>query len=442
MMKVKSFGRKGIKTCGYKSLANKNPIQKLIYKGNYLVPMSQHLGVPAKCLVEVGDFVCEYQMIGEALGFISANVHSPVAGEVVAIKEIVLANGVKCQAVEIVPSEDFLANLEKDKSVKDFDLENTSTAILLEEIKNAGIVGMGGATFPSNVKLSIPKGKVCKHLIINGVECEPFLCADHRLMLEKTSQILEGIKIVRKILNPEQVTIGIENNKKDAIAKFSQEIKENNHNIAVCPLKVKYPQGDEKQLIKAIMGVEMPSGTLPIDVGTVVLNIGTIYAIYELFYKNKSLVERVVTVSGDAIENPSNFLVRIGVPYSFLIEQAGGFSKPVEKIISGGPMMGFAVYDTSLPVTKGSGGILALSKKIVRDKPETNCLNCGKCVAVCPMGLFPSMLYKLIDNSKFPMAMKTGLMDCKECGCCAYACPAGIPLVQGFKLGKRMGAKK
>ncbi|MBN2653419.1 MAG: electron transport complex subunit RsxC [Spirochaetales bacterium] len=442
MIKVKSFGRGGVHPSGYKKLANSKSIKRLVYSGNYIVPMSQHLGAPAQCLVSVGDEIKEYQLIGEAAGFISANVHSPVTGKVVGLRQISLPNGAVSNAVEIEPDKDFIDNMSSQQNDNsDFNLDEMPSEILIEKIKAAGIVGMGGATFPANVKLSVPKGKNCTDLIINGVECEPFLCADHRLMLEKGDQIFKGIEILKKILNPDNISIGIENNKKDAIANFININAEKGVGCNIQPLKVKYPQGDEKQLIKAIMGKELPSGALPIDLGAVVLNVSTVHAIYDLFYNGKALVERVVTVTGDAIANPSNFLVRVGVPYSFLIEQAGGFVDEVKKIVSGGPMMGFAVLDTSVPITKGSGGILCLSKSIVRDKHTTNCLSCGRCLNACPMGLSPAMLYKLIDSGKYGPAMKMGLMDCKECGCCSYVCPAAIPLVQGFKLGKRMGRK-
>jgi electron transport complex protein RnfC len=289
--------------------------------------------------------------------------------------------------------------------------------------------------------LAVPKGKSVDALVINGVECEPYLTADHRLMLEQTDLVLRGIMIVAKITQPKRIIIGVENNKKDAIAMLRQVIASNNYPITVTPLKVKYPQGDEKQLLKATINREIPSGKLPLDVGAVVLNIGTSFAIYEAVALRKPLVERVVTVSGEAMSTKRNLRVLLGSKVADLIAFAGGVAHEPDKYISGGPMMGFAFFDDQIPVIKGTSGILALDNDPAMNAPQTPCISCGRCVAACPMGLQPTKLFRLIDNRMYAEAMGMNLMDCKECGCCSYSCPAHLPLVHGMKLGKRLGRK-
>jgi electron transport complex protein RnfC len=301
---------------------------------------------------------------------------------------------------------------------------------------------MGGATFPENVKYAVPKGAKAEYLIINAVECEPYLSADHRVMLEKTSEILEGIRIIQKIVNPEKIAIGIEINKPDAIEIMKKQAAAENLDLEVVSLKLKYPQGDEKQLIKAITGREVPSGKLPIEVGCVVSNVGTVNAVYEAIVKNKPLYERVVSVSGLGIKNPGNILARVGTPIKQLIDACGGMIDNPAKVVAGGPMMGFTFYDLETPVTKGTSGILVLTDKEVAAGPQSACLSCGKCISVCPMGLNPTKMFKYIDHSDYSSAMEIGLMDCKECGCCAFTCPSHIPLVQGMRVGKKMARKK
>ncbi|HOV63634.1 MAG TPA: RnfABCDGE type electron transport complex subunit C, partial [Spirochaetia bacterium] len=299
-----------------------------------------------------------------------------------------------------------------------------------------------GATFPLHVKLSVPRGATLDTLVVNGVECEPYLTADHRLMLEKTAEIIEGIRIVFKVVKPKVAYIGIEINKPDAIEVMEKAARESGLPLSVVPLKVKYPQGDEKQLLKAVTGKEVPSGELPLAIGAVVVNVGTIYSIYEAVVFDKPLIERVVTVSGGCIKEPANLKVRIGTPMSSLIDECGGFLSVPEKIVAGGPLMGFGVYDLESPVTKGTSGVLALSAEEVRGAQRTACISCGRCIHACPMGLSPTALFKQIDHGEYKLALSDGLLDCKECGCCAYVCPSHIPLVQGMKLGKRMARRK
>ena len=291
------------------------------------------------------------------------------------------------------------------------------------------------------MKFSPPKGSRVEFFVLNGVECEPYLSADHRLMLEKTRDIFEGLRVIRKILEPEQVLFAIEANKPDAIEAVTEYARTNAPDVTVVPLSVKYPQGDEKQVIKALTGREVPSGGLPIDVGAVVSNVGTANAVFEAICLKKPLIERAVTVSGEAIKNPGNYKVRIGTPVEQLLDECGGFVKTPEKIVMGGPMMGFTILDLETPVTKGTSGILALTSSEIRSARKTPCIGCGGCVSVCPLGLNPTRIFKLVDHLEYDRAVEEGLMDCKECGCCSYTCPAHIPLVQGMRLGKRIYLK-
>ena len=346
-----------------------------------------------------------------------------------------MANSVTCDAFVIEPDPQ-----QPEAFTKKVDYQDYSKEKLLEEIKDKGIVGLGGATFPLHVKITIPAGRKVDALVINGVECEPYLTADHRLMLERTKEVLEGIMICNRILNPARTIIGIEENKKDAALALEKEIELRSLPIEVCLLRMKYPQGDEKQLINATIGREIPSGKLPLDVGAVVVNVGTTYAVYEALAYGKPLYERIVTVTGDCIAQPCNVIAPIGAKVKDLIAFAGGFSKEPDKLVSGGPMMGFAFYDEETPIAKGTSGILAITDE--KDYRKSACLNCGKCVAACPIGLVPTKLYSLITHARYEEAMANHLMDCKECGCCSFSCPAHLDLVHAMKFGKRMGRKK
>ncbi len=434
----KTFPRGGIHPHGKKHLTNGKAVVKAEIPDTLIIPMGQHLGAPAEAVVAAGDEVTEGMLIGKPAGFISAGIHSPVDGTVKELRDVFLANGMKSIAVVIEKKEGFKpAERNRNDGWKD-----KTPQELNEIVKDSGIVGLGGATFPANVKYAVPKGEKAEYLIINAVECEPYLSADHRLMLEKTSEIIEGLRILKKIVDPEKIAIGIEINKPDAIEIIRKQAAEENFELEVVPLKLKYPQGDEKQLIKAVTGREVPSGALPIAVGCVVSNVGTVNAVYEAVVLEKPLYERIVSVTGLGVKNPGNYLVRVGTPISLLLEACGGTVKRPAKIVVGGPMMGFSIYDTDTPVTKGTSGILVLTEKEAGAAARTACLSCGKCVSACPMGLNPTRMFKFIDHSDYDTAMEIGLMDCKECGCCAFTCPAHIPLVQGMRLGKKMARKK
>ena len=436
MSRISTFKRGGVHPLDRKELSKDKPIEKLNLPGELLLSMSQHLGAPATPLKKKGDSVKRGEKVGEASSFISANVHSPVDGVVTDVRNVRLANGAVAPALVIKVDEN------QDDSIFDatYDYSSLSSEELLAIVKDMGIVGMGGATFPAHVKFSIPKGKTVDALVVNGVECEPYLTSDYRTMLERTDKVLEGIMIISKIVKSERIMIGVEMNKMDAVARLEERIKALGYPIEVVALKVKYPQGDEKQLLKATLGKEVPSGKLPLDIGAVVANVSTCYAVYEAVVHHKPLIERVVSVTGESVNEPKNILAPMGAKASDLFNQAGGLKDDINKLISGGPMMGFAFALEETPITKGSGGLLALPVMVAKDTMP--CVSCAKCVEHCPMGLMPNKMFRNIKYGNYDKAMELGLMDCKECGCCAYSCPSHIPLVQGFKLGKKMGRKK
>jgi len=433
---VLTFKRGGVHPKDQKHFSNKKKLEKLPIPSLLVVSLSQHLGAPAKPLKKVGDSVKKGEKIGTASSFISAEVHSPVSGVIKKIIKQPLANSVVADA--------FLIEVDKDAEEVVFekvDYSKKSEEELLNTIKDLGIVGLGGATFPSHVKFMIPKGKFVEYLVINGVECEPYLTSDHRTMLERSEEVLEGIMIAQRVTKAKNVIIGIEENKMDAVEKLRSIIKEKNFPIKVQPLKMRYPQGDEKQLLKATINREIPSGKLPLDIGAVVANIGTCFAIYEACAYNKPLIDRVVCISGECIKEPKNLIVPIGTPIKELIDYCGGFKEDPDKIISGGAMMGFAFSSLDIPVVKGTSGVISIKEE--NKAVETACISCGKCVEVCPIGLMPTMLYRNIKNGNYQMSLdKYSLMDCKECGCCSYTCPAHIPLVHYFKTGKKLARRK
>ena len=409
-------------------------IEKMPLPTQVAIPVAQHIGAPATVVVAKGDKVKVGTLIAQASGFVSANVHSSVSGVVAKVDNELDAFGNRRQVVVI--------DVEGDEWEEAIDLKgdfkrtfNLTSEEIIERIKNAGIVGLGGATFPTHVKLMPPPGKVAEVLIINAVDCEPYLTSDHVLMLEYADEILTGVQLLMRAAKVNRAIIGIENNKKDAIALLQEKVSKL-IGIEVCPLKMKYPQGSEKQLIDALIGRQVPSGALPIEVGAIVQNVGTAFAVYEAIVKNKPLVDRIVTVTGKSLATPKNVLARIGTPMSALIAYAGGMPDDTFKIIAGGPMMGRAIVNIEAPIQKGSSGVLLMSERESVRAEMDNCIRCGKCVSVCCMGLQPYLLMSLVEKKMWQEAEQEAVYDCLECGSCSFTCPAHRPLLDYVRYGK------
>lgn len=430
---LKTFKIGGIHPPENKLSAGKS-IEALPLPASVFIPVAQHIGAPAVPTVKRGDTVKVGQVIAKSSSFVSTNIHSSVSGTVKRVDFQADSSGYPKQGIFIdVQGDEWLEDIDRsDILVKDIHTDGES---IIKKIQEAGIVGLGGATFPTHVKLVPPKGMKARVLLINGVECEPYLTSDHRLMLEKPDEILVGIRLLMKAMNVDKAVIGIENNKPDAIKLFSEKCREY-EGIEVVPLKVKYPQGGEKQLIKAVTGKEVPPGGLPIAVGAVVNNVGTALAVYEAVQKNKPLFERVVTVTGKKVSRPSNFKVRVGTSTSYLIDAAGGLPEDTGKVISGGPMMGKALASVNVPVTKGTSGILLVPEEESRRDNAGVCIRCSKCVSACPMGLEPYLLMTISEKHLFERAEENHIMDCIECGSCSYTCPADRPLLDYIRFGK------
>ena len=435
---LKTFPKGGIHPPENKITSTKE-IKRMTVPKVVNVPIAQHIGIPAEIVVDKKDKVEKGQVIAKSGGFVSSNIHAPVAGTVTKLDLVIDTSGYKKQCIVIRTDAKDPSNFEEVDFPLKTDIELESAAIL-QQITDCGIVGLGGATFPSQVKLNVREGTKLDYLIINGVECEPYLTADHRLMLEKAQEIVVGIKILMKALNLKKAVIGIENNKKDAISLFKSIIKKED-GIQVAALQVKYPQGGEKQLVRAILGREVPKNGLPLDVGVIVHNVGTIFAIYEAIQYNKPLIERVVTVTGKKLENPSNFWVKIGTPIKDLIAEVGGLPEGTRKLVNGGPMMGKAIKNTDVPVTKGTSGILVISEEEASRGKAENCIRCGECVYVCPMGLEPHLLMNLSEKGFYEKASQEDIMTCIECGSCSYVCPSHRPLLDYIRFGKNIVKK-
>lgn len=429
----KTFPKGGIHPPENKLTADK-PIVALPVPAQIAVPVSQHIGAPATPVVEKGAMVKVGQVIAVPKGFVSTNIHSPVSGKVLKIDTVTDTSGYKKSAVVInVEGDEWVDTIDRTPDhIKEISLTKEQ---IIQRCLECGLVGMGGATFPTHIKLTVPAGKTCDMLIINGVECEPYLTSDHRIMLEKGAEILTGVSIIMKALGVKRAVIGIEANKPDAITHLTA-LTTDYQGITIQPLKVKYPQGGEKQLIKACTGREVPSGGLPLDVGVVVQNAGTAFAVYEAVQKNKPLIERIVTVTGRSVSSPGNFLVRLGTPVSALIEAAGGMPEDTGKVINGGPMMGKALPLTDIPVTKGTSGILLFPAAESKRAEVLPCIRCGKCSTACAMGLEPWLISALAQKGMFEKAAKEKITDCMECGACSYTCPSKRPLLDYIRLGK------
>jgi electron transport complex protein RnfC len=432
-MVLKTFPIGGIHPPENKLTADK-PISYLPVPENVIIPVSQHIGSSATIIVNKGDNVRTGQVIAASKGYISANIHSSVSGKVNKIDTIIDTSGYRQTAVFIdVEGDEWCETISKDSEIEtDIKL---SPGEIRQRCLESGIVGMGGAAFPSHVKLTVPEGKKCDVLLINGVECEPFLTSDHRLMIERGREIMVGISILMKALQVESAKIGIENNKTDAIVHLTK-LASGFKGITVHALKVKYPQGAEKQLIKALINREVPSGHLPIDIGAVVHNVGTAFAVYEAIQKNKPLFERVVTITGKSLKNPGNYMVRIGTPVSKLIAAAGGMPEDTGKIVNGGPMMGKAICHTDVPVVKGTSGIILFPLEESGRSEMQSCIRCAKCISICALNLEPYLLARLSERGLFEKAEKERITDCMECGSCSYSCPANRPVLDYIRLGK------
>lgn len=399
------------------------------------IPMSQHLGAPANPVVAVGDKVKVGTKIGESVGFVSANIFSSVSGTVEKIDNKPDVCGFMKQTIIIKTDGTDEWEAAIDRSPEAVRNINFTPEEIKEKVKEAGIVGMGGATFPLCIKLCPSKDDTITDLLINGVECEPYLTADDALMLEKAEEICIGIEIMKKALNVPVAKVGIENNKPEAIAQM-KAVASTFQGIEIVPLEVKYPQGSEKHLIQALTGREVPSCKLPASVGVIVSNVATTFAVYEAVVKNKPLFERVVTVTGTDVKKPSNLLVRMGTPASALLDFVGGLPENTDKVICGGPMMGKAMMSLDIPITKGSSGILCMNSEETHRKKETNCIRCARCVDGCPMGLEPYLLYTLSKKGLYNQLNEHDVLNCFECGSCSFSCPAYKPLLDYIRLGK------
>ena len=434
--------KRGIHPHDNKEFTAKIPIKKIKPGKKLYFPINQHLGAPLKPTVSVGDRVLYGQKIADSDSFVSAPLHSSVSGTVIDIGLYPHHTGVKVPTIVIENDE----LDERTEPINTKSLDELTGKEIVSLVREAGIVGMGGAGFPTHVKLSPPADKKIEYVIVNGAECEPYLTSDHRVMLEEPDDVLFGLKAVMKIFSLEKGYIAVEENKPDAIKLLKEKAKDY-LGAQILTLKKKYPQGAEKQLIYAVTGKEVPSGSLPADVGCIVINIDTVTAIARVIKRGIPLTRRIVTISGGAVANPSNFKVKIGTSFDDLIEAVGGFVEEPAKIIYGGPMMGVAGTSTSVPVVKGTSAFLAFTEKEAKIGDETNCLRCGKCIKACPMNLMPAELATYSRMGDDEKIMEYNALDCLECGSCAYVCPAKRHLVQAIRVGKDrarayMAAKK
>lgn len=409
-----------------------SPIEELPATEEVIIPLLQHIGVPCVPVVSVGDYVRIGQIIGDSDAALSCPVHASVSGKVVSIAPYWHSSGVKVPSIVI--ENDFKDSRDDCIEPYDGDFDDLTPSEIIGYARDAGIVGMGGAAFPLHAKLKTAFDKKIEVIIINGAECEPFITADHRAMVEYPRSIVNGAKLIMKCLGKTEAVIAIEDNKPDAIA--SMTVTTEDSGIRICPLKTKYPQGGERQLIKAITGREVPPGKLPMDIGCAVFNVDTCASLFRAVSKGRPLTKRVCTVSGSAVINPKNLLVRVGTPYYALFEHCGGFSADPYKIVCGGPMMGSAQHSVEIPVIKNTSALLAYCGEEETFDDNPTCLHCGKCVSVCPMRLMPNYIYMHAEKEEFAECKKLNVQDCIECGCCSYVCPGRLYLVQGMRMAK------
>ena len=433
---MKTFPMGGVHPSDNKQWSKGSAIEAMELPDVVNIPLAQHIGAPATAVVKKGDSVVVGQLIAEPTGFMSTAIHAPISGTVTAVDMQVNGQGLRQMMITIKrEGDEWDAAIDRSEAlVTECNLEPKA---IIEKIKAAGIVGMGGATFPTHVKLSIPDGKRAEILIINGVECEPYLTSDYRTMLERGEQLVVGVRILMRAIGVTKAVIGVEANKPDAV-KHLQTILAGATDIKVQMLKTQYPQGGEKQLIAAVTGREVPAPpALPIDVGAVVCNASTAVAVYEAVQKNKPLIERVVTVTGSAVPAPKNLLTRFGTPVEALIAKCGGLAEGDVKVINGGPMMGRALSNIGMPVMKGCSGITIMVGDAAKRGVESACIKCAKCVEACPMGLEPYLLSKQARKKAWDAMEANDITSCIECGCCQFTCPANIPLLDYIRLGKQ-----
>lgn len=428
--------RHGIHPQGHKQDTEHLRVERMPFVGRYLMPLSQHAGAPSKPVVKAGERVERGQVIAEPGGFVSATLHSPVTGTVKALAPGHHPSGKLVDAIEIEADRFATQRLDATPAA---DPRELSTDEFVASVQQAGLVGMGGAAFPTHVKYKLPPGKKIRRLIANGCECEPYLTADHRTMVEQPREVLRGIEILASRLGVEETAIGVELNKADAIEALEREIAAHPQNptVRVVPLTVKYPQGAEKMLIDAVYGIEVPAGGLPLDVECLVNNVGTMAALADWFDRGRPLIERVVTVAGPGIERPANLLVPVGTPVRQVIEHCGGLKPETVEVVMGGPMMGMPLASLDVPVLKGTSGILAFTESEARLATEYTCIRCGRCVEACPQFLNPSRLARLARVGRYEEMEDYFTFDCIECGSCSFTCPSGIPIVQLIRVGKQ-----
>lgn len=433
---MRSFPIGGVHPSDNKAWSKGSAIEVMDLPDVVNIPLSQHIGAPAVAKVAKGERVLVGQLIAEAGSFMSANIHSPISGTVTAVDMQPNGQGLRQMMITIKrEGDEWLPEIDRSATlVAECDL---SPKEIIERIKAAGIVGMGGATFPTHVKLSIPEGKHAQTLIINGVECEPYLTSDYRTMLERGEMLIAGTRILMRAIGVEKAYIGVENNKPDAV-KHLRALLGDDKRVEVLSLKTKYPQGGEKQLIAAVTGRQVPPPpALPIDVGAVVCNASTAVAVYEAVQKHKPLIERVVTVTGKHLSSPKNLLTRMGTPVEALVAKCGGLPEGDVRVLNGGPMMGRPLVNLAMPVMKGCSGIVVMDGGEVRRGTESACIKCAKCVEACPMGLEPYLISKLARKKAWEALESNDITSCIECGCCQFTCPAYIPLLDYVRLGKQ-----
>jgi electron transport complex protein RnfC len=440
LFKRKSFAH-GVHPPEYKEMTRNLPIKRLPFAQRFVVPLSQHFGAPARPVVRVGQEVHRGEPIAEADGYLSVPMHAPVTGVIEAISLMPSARGPKGEAIIMRP---FEGSSQEVLYGSELDIESLEPSDIVREVQNCGMVGLGGAGFPTHVKLSVPNGYQADVLLVNGCECEPYLTADHRVMLERPAELMVGIRIAMRAARVKRAVIGVEDNKLDAVEAMAKHLPEDG-SITIEVVETKYPQGSEKMLISAILGREVPSGGFPYQVGVVVNNVSTLAEIGRLLPRREGLIERVVTVAGPNIKRPGNYRVPMGTPIRFLLEEIG-CSEPQQcaHVILGGPMMGSTVASLDVPVTKAISGVVVLPGAVNEDAPvQQPCIKCGRCLDACPVHLNPSLLGRLAARRHYQeMAEEHHLNDCFECGCCAYVCPSNIPLVQYFRIAKSINRER